>query len=460
MIQKIKLKRGLDISIEGQAAESFGSLMLPEIFAVVPDHFHGIIPKMVVKEGDTVQAGDALFHDKTFTEMNFTAPVSGKVLGINRGERRKILSITIEADRQVAYRKFELPALASLSGEEVKSSILQSGLWAFIKQRPYDVIANPTKAPKAIFISSFDSAPLAPNYEFVVRGQGADLQAGINALAKMTQGKVHIGVKAGAQATDFRALHNVTLTEFEGPHPAGNVGVQINNVSPINKGETVWTVNIQDVILIGRLFNKGIVDYRKRVALTGPLVYEPKYFNVLYGTPVSAIIKSNVHKEITLRVIEGNVLSGHKVEENETLSPYVNQVSVIADGSDTHELIGWAMPRFDKFSANGTYFSALLESKCYRLFMPAMKYAYDARLLGGRRAIIMSGEYDKVLPMDIYTEFLIKAMIAGNLDKMEQLGAYEIAPEDVALCEFVCTSKMPLQAIVRKALDNMKQEIE
>lgn len=458
MVKKVKLKQGLDIAIEGHAAKLTGSCMQPDVYAIVPDHFAGITPKIDVKEGQKVKAGDPIFHDKTFVEMNFTAPVSGEILGINRGERRKVLSITIKADAKTEYAKFETDNLSTMNGDEVKSMLLKSGLWSLIKQRPYDVIANPTKAPKAIFISAFDSAPLAPDYEFILKGKAAELQSGINALAKVA--KVHLGLKAGSKAIDFRMLQNVELTEFKGAHPAGNVGVQIHHTNAVNKGETVWCINIQDVAIIGRLFTKGIVDMHKMIALTGPAVREPQYYNYIYGASIANIVRGNVYKEIPLRYIAGNVLSGIQISTDEILSPYTNQITVIDDGSETHELVGWAMPRFNKFSVSKTYFNWLFDNKIYKMLMPAKKYEFDARLLGGRRAIIMSGEYDRVLPMDIYTEYLIKAMVAGNIDKMEQLGAYEIAPEDVALCEFVCTSKMPLQAIVRKALDNMKNELE
>ncbi len=457
MNQVIKLKKGLDLGITGKAAEIVGSIRRPEVFTIVPDHFAGITPKLDVKEGDSVKAGSPLFHSKQFAEMYFASPVSGTVLAINRGERRKVLSITIQADAEISYEKYESD-LDKMSAEDVRALILKAGLWSYIKQRPYDVIANPTSAPKAIFVSTFDSAPLAPNYAYILHGHTNVLQAGINALAKIAP--VHLGLRHGANNTVFNALKNVERTEFAGPHPAGNVGVQINHVNPVNKGEVVWTINIQDLLILGRLFAKGIVDMQKLVALTGPMVVEPKYYNVLPGMPVSAVIACNTFNGQPLRYIAGNVLSGHQVALDEMVSPYDNQFSVIDDGSETNEFMGWAMPRFNTYSASRTFFSFLFENPLYRAFFGKKEYHWDARMLGGRRAIIVSNEYDKVLPMDILPEYLIKAMIAGNLDKMEQLGAYEVAPEDFALCEYVCTSKLPLQAIVRKALDNMKNELE
>ena len=417
-MQQIKLKRGLDIPFEGRAAETIGSVRRPAVYHIVPDHFAGIKPKLLVKEGDLVKAGSPLFHDKKFEEMFFTSPVSGKVAAIVRGDRRKVMSIDIEADETIAYQTFD-------KTQDPKGLLLYSGLWSLIKQRPYDCIALPNKTPKAVFISTFDTAPAAPNYEWVLKGQLTDLQAAVSKLA--TIAPVYVGIQAGAKAIEFRELKDCTLFEVAGPHPAGNVGVQINHVLPIAKGETVWTINVQD----------------------------PQYYRVVRGMPVSAVFGCNVQSGEPVRYVAGNPLSGHQVGLDEMISVYDNQFTALDEGSETHEFMGWLIPRFGDFNASCTDPAKPLQ----RLF-GQKEYNWDARLKGGRRAIIVSGEYDKVFPMDIYPEYLIKAMIAGNLDRMEQLGAYEVAPEDFALCEYVCTSKMPLQAIVRAALDNLKNEVE
>ena len=456
-MQTIKLKRGLDIPFEGAAAATLGSVCRPEIFHIVPDHFAGITPKMMVKEGESVKAGTPLFHDKAFEQMLFTSPVSGTVKAIVRGERRKVMSIDIEADATIQYEKFVVTG-DGMTAEGVKDLLLRSGLWALMKQRPYDCIAMPNKTPRAIFISSFDSAPCAPDYEWVLAGQLPTLQAAVTALGKIAP--VFVGIKSGARATEFRELKDCTLYEVAGPHPAGNVGVQLNNLAPLAKGETVFTINIQDLALIGRLFQKGIVDMQKKVALTGPLAYGRQYYNVLPGMPVEAILKSNVHTGCPCRYVAGNVLSGHQIGLDEMISVYDNQFTVLDEGTENHEFMGWLLPRFDAFNAGMTDPAKLLDNCITRSLFGKKQYQWDARLKGGRRAIIVSGEYDKVFPMDIYPEYWIKAMIAGNIDRMEALGAYEVAPEDFALCEFVCTSKMPLQAIVRQALDNLKKEIE
>jgi Na+-transporting NADH:ubiquinone oxidoreductase subunit A len=361
------------------------------------------------------------------------------------------MSIDIEADATIEYAQFDLT-------KDAKTLLLESGLWALIKQRPYDCIALPSKQPKAIFISTFDSAPVAPDYEWVLNGQSAVLQAAVNALA--TIAPVKVGINGKATATVFRGLSNCDKYEVYGAHPAGNVGVQINHVAPIAKGETVWTINVQDLAIIGRLFTKGIVDMQKKVALTGPLAAGAQYYNVLPGMPVSAIFTSNTYKGCDCRYVAGNVLSGHQVFLDEMISVYDNQFTVLAEGNDKIEFMGWIMPRFNGFNASKTDPAKMVNCGLMEWLFGKKKYEWDARLKGGRRAIIVSGEYDKVFPMDIYPEYLIKAMIAGNLESMEQLGAYEVAPEDFALCEYVCTSKMPLQAIVRAALDNLKKEIE
>ncbi len=457
MAKLIKTKRGLDIQMEGKAKEITGETIISTEIALIPDYYHGIIPKMMVREGDAVKAGTPVFYDKNHPEVYFVSPVSGTVKAINRGERRKILSIVVNSDGKNTSESFKLKSPDKLSTEEVKSALLTSGLWPYIKQRPYDVIANPNGSPKAIFISTFDSAPLAASNDYVIGSQMKDFQTGIDALKKLCP-EINLGIKSGN--TVFNNVSNVTITEFDGPHPVGNVGIQINKLNPVNKGEVVWTINAQDVLYIGRLFNNGVVDLTRQMALAGPEVNAPQYYNVIPGSPVKLVTHGKLSSGILHCIICGNVLSGIEVSESDYIDPYSTQITVIHDGSDVHELVGWAMPRFNKFSASGTFFTGIFESKIYKSIFGQKKYDYDTRLLGGKRAIIMSGEYDKVLPMDILPEYLFKAMITGNIDKMEALGAYEIAPEDVALCEYVCTSKLPLQKIVRDSLDNLKSELE
>ena len=450
MANTIKISKGLDIKIDGKAIEKISKIQPSRVIEIIPDHFHGITPKVTVKEGEAIKAGTPLFYNKNYESMKFVSPVSGSIREIKRGERRKVMSILIDVNSQLEFLQFGVKKTSSLTADEIKSTLLNSGLWVYIKQRPYDTIANPDRTPKAIFISGFDSAPLAPDYEYVMKDKMNDFQAGLDVLSKLTTGKIHIGLKSANSI--FATAKGVETTIFTGVHPAGNAGVQINKVNPINKGEVVWTINPQDVVIIGRLFSKGVVDMTKTIALTGPEVENPQYFETIAGNSITDIVKGNLKKtSYPLRYVSGNLLTGIQISENGFLTPYASQISVIDDGGETHELFGWAMPRLNKFSASNMFFTKLL---------PRKKFKYDARLLGGPRAIIMSGEWDKVFPMDILPEQLIKAMIAKNIDRMENLGAYEVAPEDFALCEFVDTSKLPLQAIVREALDFLKNEVE
>ena len=450
MANTIKISKGLDIKIDGKAVEKTVKIQPSGVIEIIPDHFHGITPKVTVKEGEAIKAGTPLFYNKNYESMKFVSPVSGSIREIKRGERRKVMSILIDVNSQLEFLKFGVKKTSSLTADEIKSTLLNSGLWVYIKQRPYDTIANPDRTPKAIFISGFDSAPLAPDYEYVMKDKMNDFQAGLDVLSKLTTGKIHIGLKSANSI--FATAKGVETTIFTGVHPAGNAGVQINKVNPINKGEVVWTINPQDVVIMGRLFSKGVVDMTKTIALTGPEVENPQYFETIAVNSITDIVKGNLKKtSYPLRYVSGNLLTGIQISENGFLTPYASQISVIDDGGETHELFGWAMPRLNKFSASNMFFTKLL---------PRKKFKYDARLLGGPRAIIMSGEWDKVFPMDILPEQLIKAMIAKNIDRMENLGAYEVAPEDFALCEFVDTSKLPLQAIVREALDFLKNEVE
>ena len=446
MANVIKIKKGLDINLKGKANEVMLSRGNSETYAIVPDSFNGITPKVIAKVGDKVKAGSVLMIDKNHPEIKFVSSVSGEVIAVNRGEKRKVLSIVVKPETQIEYEDFGKKNVTSLNGDQVKEALLNAGMWPYIKQRPYDRVANPQDTPRDIFVSAFYSAPLAPNFDFVVKGQEADFQTGLDALAKLTSGKVYVGVKKGSSLK----LKGVEVVEFEGPHPAGNVGVQINYIKPINKGEIVWVVNPADVIVIGRLFNKGITDFTRLVAITGSQSSERGYVKSMVGATIASLVKGKMIPGRN-RIISGNVLTGTKVTENDYLHAYDNQITIIPEGDDEHELLGWAMPRFNQFSNSHTYFSWLLGK--------SKEYVMDARIKGGKRAMILSNEYDQVFPMDIMPEYLLKAIIAFDIDKMENLGIYEVAPEDFALCEFVDTSKIEIQKIVRDGLNLLYKEM-
>lgn len=435
----IKLKRGFDLNLKGNIGETTVSASAPSaVYGIVPDDFPGLIPRLDVKVGDKVLSGDAVFHDKTHEDIFITSPVTGIVKAINRGERRKILSIVITPEAG--------DACATIDTSDVKAALLRSGLWAMLRQRPYDVVPDPNVTPRDIFVTAFDSAPLAPDLEVVLGDKKQYVDAGVEALATLTEGNVHIGCRPGQQIDADGAEVNI----FDGPHPAGNAGIQIANVKPVNKGETVWTLDIVTLARIGRLMKTGKVDFNTVVAITGECVEQPRYVSAVMGCEIKSLL-ADVATD-GARIISGNVLTGVKTDiDGYLMAPY-RHVTVIPELGKEDEFMGWASLNPKRFSLNHS-FTTWLAGKLHK---PA---SFDARLKGGERAIVMAGEYDSMIPMDIYAEFLIKAIIAFDIDKMEQLGIYEIAPEDFALAEFVDTSKIPLQHIVREGLDKMRKEM-
>jgi Na+-transporting NADH:ubiquinone oxidoreductase subunit A len=448
MTQVIRIKKGLDVHLKGKASGAWLTGTRSESYAIIPDSYHGIVPKVVVKPGEKVKAGTVLMTDKTRPEIRFVSPVSGEVSAVNRGEKRKVLSIVVKPDATLEYEAFGRKNPSALTPEEIKEALLLAGIWPFITQRPYDIVASPADTPRDIFISTVYSAPLAPDFEFIVKNQEADFQAGLDALSGLTPGKVYVGVRKGSS----QKWSGVETVEVEGPHPAGNVSVLINHIKPINKNETVWTIRPDHVLIAGRLFTKGIADFSIFVALTGSETTERGYIRTLAGCTVRSLVEGKLLEgKEHLRIISGNVLTGKKVSKDDYLYAYDNQITVIPEGDRTHEFFGWATPGIGKFSVSRTFLSWLIGKK--------KEYVLDARIRGGKRAMIMSNEYDKVFPLDIYPEFLLKAIIAFDIDKMENLGIYEVAPEDFALCEFVDTSKIEIQQIVRDGLNLLYKEM-
>lgn len=456
MPKQVKLKKGLNIPIAGDLPENIVGNIKPSLVRIYPDDFPGLVLRLNVKVGDKVKAGSPLMHDKNNESLTFVSPVSGEVIEINRGEKRKLLSVVIKSDEEIEFEQSARANIETALPIEIKSALLKSGLWPFIKQRPYDVIANPDKSPRDIFVAGFSTVPLAPSFDFIVDREPAHFQLGIDVLAKLTSGKVYLSIGEDTVSPALRGATDVEIYEFNNLHPAGNVGTQINNIKPVNKGETVWTLSALDVLMIGRFFAKGHVDFRRLVGYTGSEAVKKGYYNIIIGSDLTGLFDTNVTKGKSLRCISGDVLTGTKIEKSDSLHFYDSLVTVIPEGDDEHEFLGWAMPGLkSKFSAGCTYLGGLM-----KLLNPNKKYRFDARLLGGRRPITMSNEYEKVFPMDIMPEQLIKTTIAFNIDTMEQLGIYEVAPEDFALCEFVDTSKLEIQAIMRDALLRLKKEME
>ena len=451
MSKTIKLRKGLNIPLKGEADKIKTSVDNPDFFAIKPTDFHGLVPKMTVKVGDKVEAGSVIFHDKYRDVIKYLSPVSGEIADIVRGAKRRILEVRIKPTDSISYADLGTINASSASREDVVNHLLKAGVWPMIKMRPLDIVANPEDEPKAIFISAFDSAPLAPDYDFVLHGENEAFQAGIDVLKRLTSGTVHLTVRGdGAPDTTFTGAKGVQLNSISGKHPVGNVGTQIHHIDPINKGEVVWVVNPQDVAIIGRIVSSGKYDVSKVVALTGSEVKNPKYVKTIIGTSISKLLENNV-KEGGVRYISGNALTGTKIPADGFLGFYDSQITILPEGDEPKFMMtkGWMSPGFGRYSINHSYFSWLTPNK---------KRVLDTNLNGEVRAFVVTGELERVFPFDIYPMQLIKSAIYKDIDLMENLGIYEVAPEDFALCEFVCTSKIEIQDIIRNGLDDIQRE--
>ena len=448
MSKQIRLKKGLNIHLFGAADKVYASVKPTYKYVVKPTDFHSLMPKLSVKVGDKVKAGTPLFFDKKSDKVNFCSPVSGEVIDILRGEKRKIMEIVIKADAEIAYKQFATAAADSLSREQLIDAMLIAGLWPFIRQKPYDIIANPTDTPKAIFISTFSTAPLAIDNDFALYGMDELFQKGLNYIVKLTKGKTHLNTDGNTNPSKvFSSAQGVQINKVSGPHPAGNVGVQIHHIDPINKGDIIWYLQPQDVIAIARLFTEGKYDVSRIVSLCGSQIQKPRYYRSIAGAQINNLLFENT-REGKIRVISGDILSGTQINTDGCLGFYDTQLTVLPEG-DEAEFLGWMLPGLHKFSASRTFLSWLFPSK---------KYNLDTNMHGEERAYVMTGEYEKVLPMDIYPTHLIKSIMIEDVDLMENLGIYEVSPEDLALCEFVCTSKIEVQSIIRQGLDLVRKE--
>lgn len=449
MSKDIRIKKGLDIKLVGDAEQTTTETSVSGVYAIKPENFHGITPKLTAKIGTEVKAGESLFYSKSDERILFPSPVSGKVSEIIRGERRKVLEIRIEADANQQFADFGKKETSKMSAEEVKSHLLSSGCWPFVKQRPYDVVANPNQAPKAIFISGYNSAPLAADLDYALKGKVAEIQEAVTALGKLTDGKIHVSVSKNSTLSPLKEIKGVELHNLVGPHPVGNVSTQIAQLDPINKGEVIWTITAQDLVVIGELLLTGKFNAKRIVALTGSQFEKPKYITAYPGATISTIVKGNLNAE-NARVISGNVLSGTQVNLDGSLGYYDNQITAIPEGDD-YELFGWNKPVFNKISTSRAF--------TFSWMNPKKKFDLNTNTNGEHRAFVVTGSYEEVFPLDIYPMQLLKACMYKDLDEMEALGAYEVAPEDFALTEFICVSKQPHQKIIREGLDLMREEI-
>lgn len=448
MSKSVRIRRGLNINLLGDADKVYASVKGHDIYALKPTDFHGLTPKLTVKVGDNILAGSVVFYDKYNEKIKFCSPVSGTVQDIVRGEKRRILEIIIKSDSEIIYESHSKKNPKDLSREQIIDYMLEKGVWPFIRQKPYDIIANPTDLPKSIFISAFKSGPLAIDNDFALYGMDELFQKGLDVITKLTNGKTHLNLDGNTNSSKvFSDAKGVEINSFSGPHPAGNVGVQIHHLDPINKGDIIWFLEPQDVIVIARLFCEGKYDVSRIISLCGSEVSKPRYYRIISGSCVANLISDNVEQDNN-RVICGDVLSGTKIKKDGYLGFYDTQLTVIKEGNE-QEFIGWALPGIDKFSMSKSYFSWLF---------PTRKYNIDTNMRGEERAYVVTGQYEKVLPMDIYPQQLVKAIMIEDIDLMEKLGLYEVGPEDFALCEFVCTSKIEVQSIIRHGLDLLRKE--
>lgn len=447
MANVIKLRKGLNINLKGNARKEKAATAVSEEYALSPSDFPGVTPKLSVKEGDHVLAGEPLFYNKACPDVRFASPVSGVVSAVERGARRKILFVKVKADKEQQYHDFGKADPARLDGEAVKAKILEAGLFGYINQLPYAVSTLPTTHPYGIFVSALRDMPLSCDFEVELEGNEDAFRTGLQALSRIAP--VHLGVGTAQTASALTSVEGVDLNVFDGPCPAGNVDIQINHVSPMSKDKVAWTVDPSAVIFIGRLFLTGKVDLQRTIAVAGSQIKDPSYTKALVGVALKDVLAGRLTATEHVRIINGNPLTGSRDSLDGFLGAHTSEITAIPEGDNADEMLGWILPRTKDFSVSRSYFSWLLGKRSYDL---------DARIKGGERHMIMSGEYDKVLPMDIYAEYLIKAIISGDIDKQEQLGIYEVAPEDFALAEFVDSSKLPLQKIVREGLDVLRKE--
>jgi Na+-transporting NADH:ubiquinone oxidoreductase subunit A len=452
MTEVIKIRKGLDIHMKGEAEKMFVKAPRTKTYAIKPVDWHGLTPKIIPKLCDQVKIGTPIFYDKYFPEVKFTSPVSGILLLIRRGERRRIVEVVVEDDGKDTYETFRQGDPANMTREQIVENLLESGLWPMIRRRPYTVIARTTETPKSIFISAFDTAPLAPDYDFLMKDMEEDFQWGVNVLKELTGGKVHLNLDGRYPSVrTLSSIKGVEINRFKGPHPTGNVGVQIHKLDPINKGDVVWVVKPQDAVAIGRLFKTGRYDPSVIVALTGSMVEKTTYFRTIRGSEVAPLLEGRL-KAGEHRIISGNVLNGLQVDpEHGHVGFLDSQITVIPEGNH-HEFFGWMKPGFRKHSISRSFASTWL--------LPNRKFDLDTNYHGGERAFVMTGDYEKVLPMDIYPMLLLKSILVNDIDKMEQLGIYEVDEEDLALCEYVCTSKTPVTKILRDGLRALRREME
>ncbi len=477
MSHTITIRKGLDLPINGATELRLTDARSIATYAVKPIDFVGLTPRLLVEEGDVVSIGDALFCDKNDERIRFTSPVSGQVKAIVRGEKRRLLEVVVEAGfKSAGSAGSDYKSSPTMTADDIKAAMLQCGLWTMMRQRPFGIVANPDDKPKAIFVSAFSSAPLAPDYDFVMQGKEEWLKKGLEALTQLTSGKVHVCFRPNQHlASTIKQLNDQQFNfhYINGPHPAGNIGTQIAHIDPINKGEVVWTMNIQDVAVLGELVATGVYNPEKVIAVAGPNIKDPHYYRVKAGACLAEITKgqllNNDYPKMNAddaakvnRVISGDILSGIQIASDGFLGAYDDLVSILPEG-DYYEFMGWLMPGFRKFSFSRTFLSGFMPKSTFKpmgINLPRFEnlWKFDTNTHGDERPLVFTGNFERVFPFDIYPTQLIKACIVGDIELMENLGIYEVEPEDFALCEFIDTSKTDIQAIIREALEKLRKE--
>lgn len=448
-LKLIKPKGGLDLKLVGSAEKIIVNGKEPDVVAIKPTDFKYIVPKLLKKEGDKVKIGTPIFFDKKNNGVTFVSQVSGEITKINRGEKRKILNIEISNNKKYEKEKVELGSVEELSKEEIINILIQKGFWPYIIKRPYGCIADPTEKPKAIYVSLFDNTPLPVDYDLILDKREDDFKTGIEILNKITGHEINLGISEKTSLSYINDLVNVKTTLYKDIYPSCNVGFQIHKTNPINKGDVIWTINPQDLCTIGRFFNTKEFDFSKIIAISGANVKSPKYYKTISGNSSKAFCQDNIKENISSRLIVGSVLSGEKIDaEKGYLGFYSNSLSVIPN-QEKISYLSWLTPNFSKFSTSKTFFSWLTPNK---------KYNLSTTNNGEERAFVITGRYEEVISMDIYPMQLLKAIMANDIELMENLGIYEVIEEDLAGCEFVCTSKIDIQNILSSGLENLRKE--
>lgn len=450
MSKDIRIRKGLDIKLVGEANKEIAKPCSPTEYGLVPDDLHGVIPRLLKRQGDTVKAGEAVYHAKRDERIRVVSPVNGTIKEVVRGAKRKILSIVILPENAEATIQHDVSNWSEKSDEDLKELLCEAGFWPYIKQRPYDIVANPDTKPKAIFISAYNSAPIAADADTLIQGKEQFLQTGIDALNKLTEGKVHLTLEKSNTQSAFANLKNVEIHRASGPHPVGNVSTHIAKVDPINKGEIVWVLSPEDLAILGELLSTGVFNQEKLIAVNGSQVKNSAYIKVKTGAKISDILAGFELEDVKNRVIEGNPISGTQIDESDFLGLYTNQLVVLEEGDD-YDFFGWNKPQPNKFS--------VLRANMFSFLTPNKKYKLNTNTNGEERSFVLNGIYEEVFPLDIYPVQLLKSCLYKDIDEMEKLGIYEVAPEDFALTEFVCVSKLPHQNIVREGLDLMIKEV-